>query len=1254
MKKLYALILCALLAAAFPTAADAQAAEEAGFSYRLREDGTAVVTGYAGSEAQVDIPALLGGTPVAEIEEGAFRDNAGLSSVRIPEGVRSIGTAAFMWCAGLETAYFPESLQEIGNDAFAFCVKLNGISLPAGLASVGDRAFGACASLTEFDVDEGNPSLEARDGILIDVRVNVLAAYPSGRKDTHYDIPEGTAGIAPYAFSGTKHLEGVTIPGSMTVISAYAFRGSSLTGIGIPEGVARIAEGALSVCDRLLAVSIPASVTEINEGAFTGCNALTEICVQESSASFSSRDGVLYDREKKALLCYPGGKNNEWYDIPDGVETVGDSAFSQNGRLRKVTLPRNAMAIGRSAFYDCPRLEEVAIPATVTEIDPCAFSFSDKVTLRVAQGSAAHQYAIDNGIPWAFFENPAATAAQTAAPPPGPAQAGDFEFTLDAEGRAVLTKYRGGAAQLDIPGQLNGYPVGAIGPYAFSGVAGLDRVGVPEGVRTIGEHAFSSCGNLREVSLPESLAAIGEWAFSMDEKLSDAAIPSGVTSIGKGAFHWCRALAEIALPPGLTDIAVSAFAGCAVEALVVPEGVQGIGAEAFHSCNSLADVSIPASVASVGEGAFAYSHALSRFTLAEGNPAYESRDGVLFDKVRGMLHTFPAGRAASEYAVPPGTKAIARLAFSVCASLKRIALPDTVMSLGPYAFYGCGITQAEIPPGVTSIPDGLFAYCFDLEKVSVHACVTSIGTDAFVSCERLTLEVEDGSFAQQYAAANHISFTLASEAAGEDGYTPTTTAEAAATPAPAAEAADGDSPYAGAFFNAAYYARMNPDVAAVTGGDPGLLRAHWLRHGVLEGRRASPAFDPDFYQRSNADLAAGIGGDPAQAALHFAAGGLAEGRAGSALFCAADYLAMNPDLVDTVGSDPYALALHYNDQGFDEGRLASLYGLLTGMDTREISGAPFDASVFSGGTTLIHFWTSYCGPCVAQLPVFDALAGEYAGRLRFVGVLLDGLLPDLSAADPAAVGRALAFPGAGSAACPSILPTGALFALLKARGVAEVPAVWIVDRDGNILKQFMGPRDGEGWRREVAEALPSENAPLPEAAAGTPEPAQEGAGERAVLPLWPIESLPLHDLKAVEKPGERVMSYRGPGKHYRDAGAYRTEKMSKVKGLFIEGEHILAEMDYAGVGLRRLYFRNGAFKSTAGIPVKALEGCDALVAAAVVPRFGPGTEYDDFDGETLGEGTPLDVFFEENGWVFAQFETPKGLCRGWIEAERLR
>jgi len=167
-------------------------------------------------------------------------------------------------------------------------------------------------------------------------------------------VPKPTPVNQDFEMEGTKLVKyrgnaaNVTIPVGVTEIGWDVFNKRSLTGI-----------------------SIPASVTSINSHAFVECTGLTSITVAANNQHYASEDGILYNKARTALIAYPSARGV--VTIPEGVTSIGASAFYRCAGLTEITIPEGVTSIGTSAFYCCTSLAEITIPEGVTSIGDEAF-----------------------------------------------------------------------------------------------------------------------------------------------------------------------------------------------------------------------------------------------------------------------------------------------------------------------------------------------------------------------------------------------------------------------------------------------------------------------------------------------------------------------------------------------------------------------------------------------------------------------------------------------------------------------------------------------------------------------------------------------------------------------------------------------------------------------------------------------------------------------------------------------------------------
>lgn len=199
--------------------------------------------------------------------------------------------------------------------------------------------------------------------------------------DFLYATNGGTVVLTKYAGPGgvvttPDFIEGLPV----TRIGEWAFEGcTNLTSVITLNNIRDIRLGAFRSCVNLERVALGAGITNIEHGALHECPSLAEVMVSPDNYSFSSRDGILFDKNQTKLLLYPAARGGS-YTIPEGVETIDFWAFEFCTRLTSVTLPNTVRRIGGCAFFGCTALESVNIPAGVNEIEEQAFAYCSSLT----------------------------------------------------------------------------------------------------------------------------------------------------------------------------------------------------------------------------------------------------------------------------------------------------------------------------------------------------------------------------------------------------------------------------------------------------------------------------------------------------------------------------------------------------------------------------------------------------------------------------------------------------------------------------------------------------------------------------------------------------------------------------------------------------------------------------------------------------------------------------------------------------------
>lgn len=254
-------------------------------------------------------------------------------------------------------------------------------SLSAGAAesqTYGDLTYKNYGSWIEItDCDTSAVSVEIPDKIdgktVRDIGKN---AFSGCSELSQIIIPDCVKNIKQSAFNGCSNLTAIDLPDNLTTIDVCAFANCGFTEVIIPESVVIIDRLAFAATP-ITTITIPKNVETIGEGAFFcgpwGKGTLTEINVDTENTSFSVKDGVLFNYDKTELLCYPAGKKDTEYIMPETVTKLYVYAFDCCVNLEHVTISDHVKIIPENAFADCLNLKEITIPDSTTLIDNVAF-----------------------------------------------------------------------------------------------------------------------------------------------------------------------------------------------------------------------------------------------------------------------------------------------------------------------------------------------------------------------------------------------------------------------------------------------------------------------------------------------------------------------------------------------------------------------------------------------------------------------------------------------------------------------------------------------------------------------------------------------------------------------------------------------------------------------------------------------------------------------------------------------------------------
>ena len=189
-------------------------------------------------------------------------------------------------------------------------------------------------------------------------------------------------GIDPSGFFGCTKLRSITLPQTITDIGRAAFWNcKSLEALDIPEAVTAINPAVFTLCGSLKRISAGKRLKSIEPASFMNCTSLDNIEISEDNPYFKSDGGTIYTKDGETLIAHAGSAVK--FSIPQGVKTIGNSAFWYCENLKTVTIPSSVTTIEKDAFNGSG-LTEASIPQSVESIGDMAFGYCNSLdTVRV-------------------------------------------------------------------------------------------------------------------------------------------------------------------------------------------------------------------------------------------------------------------------------------------------------------------------------------------------------------------------------------------------------------------------------------------------------------------------------------------------------------------------------------------------------------------------------------------------------------------------------------------------------------------------------------------------------------------------------------------------------------------------------------------------------------------------------------------------------------------------------------------------------
>ena len=195
----------------------------------------------------------------------------------------------------------------------------------------------------------------------------------------------------------------------------------------------------------------------------------------------------------------------------------------------------------------------------------------------------------------------------------------------------------------------------------------------------------------------------------------------------------------------------------------------------------------------------------------------------------------------------------------------------------------------------------------------------------------------------------------------------------------------------------------------------------------------------------------------------------------------------------------------------------------------------------------------------------------------------------------------------------------------------------------------------------LMKTLPTETKVVTYTPASTPAPTPTPTPKRTAKPKASIpafsETYPgtSAKLRSAGDDGYRVYSFAGPGKVYVPTGGYKPAKQRKVTVFFEEDGYVFADVAYQTVEERYIYLPRSGFGSLGDIPsVSKMKTYTGTATDSITPVWGPDDNFKSTGDYVCKKGTKVEIFFKENGYLYAEYTCDKGLVRMWLPEKNIK
>lgn len=741
----------------------------------------------------------------ATINDKMFYGCSSLESVKLMDGIKSVGKQTFVGCKSLKKIEIGKTLTSSltyedfisftpakANDLINAENKENPQAEIESLNATEKAGFDelSCSSFEEFVVDEGNTAFSAVDGMLYNLKATTLFYCPLNNKTANVVIPDTVTNINEYAFCYNQNVKQVSTTGTNAItIGQYAYYKSSVEKLDLNRsGKVNIGADTFRSCKSLAELN-----TEFNHGgtmgnyAFMDCDSLTALvlrgwdslgkqaftrCDKLSSVEFDYGMGTVNDRcfEKcpklqKADLWLGGSElisntkpkfgtyvfsectSLEEASLPSGLLGISTATFNECTSLKTVKCGEDVGTIASLAFNNCSALKQVSDIRFLVKIYANAFvncSSLDKFTLTRSVVDINANAFVE--CPKLKLYTPEGYDGEKFAQDNGISYVTIVDDIQDYEFLCYypVTVNVNGDRRVNTSSLYTGSDLIAAGYTPNSNEW------------TIGGYR----GGFRSIKFPTDNTCLSTYindswinkCCSNDCSMKNylESVDLGNTEyVGANAFNGIKCLVTLKNSPVLKEIGKAAFSNCSSligdadkKALMLPLSLELINENAFAGCTSL--VKVDTDLSNVNADATATDYKIAKLAFSGCTSLKEFNSAFLEHDVQNEGN--PNAENIKYY-----LKEIGESAFKNCTSLEKVYFNGNLEKIAPKAFENCtGLTAVTLDNSVL-VQTNAFIGCTNLTNaIIVGEANVAVSNDPFCSSENLSISTTDNSKAQTY------------------------------------------------------------------------------------------------------------------------------------------------------------------------------------------------------------------------------------------------------------------------------------------------------------------------------------------------------------------------------------------------------------------------------------------------------------------------------------------------------------------------